>query len=41
MSPRTRTSGVPSMECEGQAGRMIEHPLRWLRRTLEELGTAA
>ncbi len=30
--------GVLSMECEGQAGPMIEQSLRWLRGTLEELG---
>jgi sugar phosphate isomerase/epimerase len=29
--------GVLSMECEGQAGPMIERSLGWLRRTLEEL----
>ena len=30
--------GVLSMECEGQGGPMIEASLRWLRRTLDELG---
>lgn len=30
--------GVLSMECEGQAGPMIERSLAWLRKTLEELG---
>ncbi len=29
--------GVLSMECEGQAGPMIEQSLAWLRRTLSEL----
>ncbi len=30
--------GVLSMECEGEAGPMIERSLAWLRSTLEELG---
>jgi hypothetical protein len=30
-------AGVPSIECEGQAGPMIEQALAWLRRTLQEL----
>ncbi|MHB9048864.1 MAG: sugar phosphate isomerase/epimerase family protein [Pirellulales bacterium] len=30
-------NGVLSMECEGQAGPMIERSLAWLRKTLEEL----
>jgi sugar phosphate isomerase/epimerase len=30
--------GVLSMECEGQAGPMIERSLKWLRDTLRELG---
>jgi sugar phosphate isomerase/epimerase len=30
--------GVLSMECEGQAGPMIERSLGWLRRTLKGLG---
>jgi sugar phosphate isomerase/epimerase len=29
--------GVLSIECEGQAGPMIEESLAWLRRTLSEL----
>jgi len=29
--------GALSMECEGQAGPMIEKSLAWLRRTLAEL----
>jgi len=32
--------GVLSMECEGQAGPMIERSLQWLRETLSELGIA-
>ncbi|MCX6906282.1 MAG: sugar phosphate isomerase/epimerase [Verrucomicrobia bacterium] len=31
-------TGVLSMECEGQAGPMIEKSLAWLRKTLQELG---
>ena len=31
-------SGVLSMECEGQAGPMIEESLAWMRSTLSELG---
>jgi sugar phosphate isomerase/epimerase len=31
-------SGVLSIECEGQAGPMIEQSLAWLRATLKELG---
>ena len=31
-------NGVLSMECEGQAGPMIEKSLAWMRRTLDELG---
>ncbi len=31
-------SGVLSMECEGQAGPMIERSLSWLRSALRELG---
>jgi sugar phosphate isomerase/epimerase len=31
-------TGVLSMECEGQAGPMIERSLAWLRTTLGELG---
>lgn len=31
-------TGVLSMECEGQAGPMIERSLAWLRTTLSELG---
>jgi inosose dehydratase len=31
-------SGVLSMECEGQAGPMIEESLEWMRSTLAELG---
>jgi len=30
--------GVLSIECEGQAGPMIEQSLKWLRQTLSELG---
>jgi inosose dehydratase len=30
--------GVLSIECEGQAGPMIEKSLAWLRKTLQELG---
>ena len=30
--------GVLSIECEGQAGPLIEQSLAWLRRTLEQLG---
>ena len=30
-------TGVLSMECEGQAGPMIEKSLAWLRKTMEEL----
>jgi sugar phosphate isomerase/epimerase len=30
--------GVLSMECEGQGGPMIEKSLKWLRRTMGELG---
>ncbi|MBM4028764.1 MAG: hypothetical protein FJ280_25725 [Planctomycetes bacterium] len=30
-------TGVLSMECEGQAGPMIEKSLAWLRQTLGEL----
>jgi sugar phosphate isomerase/epimerase len=30
-------NGVLSMECEGQAGPMIERSLAWVRKTLEEL----
>jgi sugar phosphate isomerase/epimerase len=30
-------TGVLSMECEGQAGPMIEQSLRWLKNTLNEL----
>jgi sugar phosphate isomerase/epimerase len=29
--------GVLSMECEGQAGPMIEKSLAWVRKTLSEL----
>ena len=29
--------GVLSMECEGQAGPMIEQSLQWMRETLNEL----
>jgi hypothetical protein len=29
---------VLSIECEGQAGPMIEKSLAWLRATLKELG---
>jgi inosose dehydratase len=32
--------GTLSMECEGQAGPMIEKPLAWLRQTLAELKIA-
>ncbi|MHC4247531.1 MAG: sugar phosphate isomerase/epimerase family protein [Planctomycetota bacterium] len=32
--------GVLSMECEGQAGPMIERSLAWMRGTLKELGIA-
>ncbi len=31
-------TGVLSMECEGQAGPMIERSLSWLRQKLQELG---
>jgi sugar phosphate isomerase/epimerase len=31
--------GVLSLECEGQAGPMIEASLTWLRATLKELGS--
>jgi sugar phosphate isomerase/epimerase len=30
-------NGVLSMECEGQAGPMIERSLKWMRETLAEL----
>jgi inosose dehydratase len=30
--------GALSIECEGQAGPMIEQSLAWLRQTLAELG---
>ena len=30
-------TGVLSMECEGQAGPMIEKSLKWLRKTLDDL----
>ncbi|MCP4787594.1 MAG: sugar phosphate isomerase/epimerase [Fuerstiella sp.] len=30
--------GVLSMECEGQAGPMIERSLAWMRKTMQELG---
>lgn len=30
--------GVLSIECEGQAGPMIEQSLAWLRATFKELG---
>ena len=33
--------GVLSMECEGQAGPMIEKSLKWVRDTLADLGIAA
>jgi sugar phosphate isomerase/epimerase len=33
--------GVLSMECEGQAGPMIEKSLAWVRQTLDELGIPA
>jgi sugar phosphate isomerase/epimerase len=33
-------TGVLSMECEGQAGPMIEESLAWMRSTLSELGIA-
>ncbi len=33
-------NGVLSMECEGQAGPMIEQSLAWLRKTLSELNIA-
>jgi inosose dehydratase len=33
-----RYDGVLSIECEGQAGPMIETSLAWLRATLQELG---
>lgn len=33
--------GVLSMECEGQAGPMIERSLAWLKATLKELGIPA
>ena len=33
-------NGVLSIECEGQAGPMIERSLAWLRTTLAELGIA-
>ncbi len=33
-------NGVLSMECEGQAGPMIEKSLAWMRRTLTELNIA-
>jgi inosose dehydratase len=33
-----RYEGVLSIECEGQAGPMIEQSLGWLRQTLTELG---
>ena len=29
--------GTLSMECEGQAGPMIEKSLAWLRKTLDDL----
>lgn len=31
-------NGTLSMECEGMGGPLIERSLRWLRKTLEELG---
>ena len=34
----TSIAGVPSMECEGQGGPMIEKSLGWLRSTLDDLG---
>ncbi len=34
-------AGVLSIECEGQAGPMIEQSLEWLRTTLRELGIEA
>jgi sugar phosphate isomerase/epimerase len=33
-------AGVLSIECEGQAGPMLEQSLAWLRQTLRELGIA-
>jgi sugar phosphate isomerase/epimerase len=33
--------GVVSMECEGQAGPMIEQSLKWVRDTFETLGISA
>jgi uncharacterized protein (UPF0332 family) len=33
----SKHSGVLSMQCEGQAGPMIEKSLTWLRKTLGEL----
>jgi sugar phosphate isomerase/epimerase len=33
----TGYQGVASIECEGQAGPMIEQSLAWLRKTITEL----